>query len=168
MRKVTPALERFWAKVDRGGPDECWEWQAGTTSFGYGAFHPIKGTTVGAHRYSLEIHLGRRLKPGSFCCHTCDNPKCVNPSHLYEGNSATNVADAVSRRRHKHGTMGPTKLDESDILAIRHRAHNGEKNVALADEYGVNDSLISMITRGTRWVHVGGPISGKYKTRKAS
>ena len=160
-------LARYWAKVDKSG--ECWTWTAATTSFGYGVFHPVKGRTIGAHRYSLSLKLGRELTPGAFACHTCDNPGCVNPSHLYEGTPQSNVADAVSRGRNKRGDMGDgVKLSDMEVIAIRERAAKGEMNRALAAEYGVQESLISMVTRGQRWAHVGGPISTKYNKRKAA
>lgn len=160
--------ERFWAKVKVGGDDECWPWTAGSTSYGYGVFHPSKSETVGAHRFSLSLKLGRELGPGLYACHTCDNPVCVNPAHLYEGTHQQNVDDCVSRGRHKRGAMGRgTKLTDESVISIRTRAANGERNRELAVEYGVNESLISMITRGARWAHLGGPISKKYTTRKA-
>ena len=168
---MVPEIEaRFWAKVDRRGPNECWEWTAKSRSdFGYGVFHPRKPETVGAHRFSLALKLGRSIAPGMFACHTCDNPPCVNPNHLYEGTSRDNVEDAVARQRQKRGTMDPNaKLTESDVLAIRIMVAAGEKSRTAAALYGVQESLISGIVRGTRWQHVGGPITKHYTKRKAA
>lgn len=161
---------RFWSKVDRRGENECWEWTAKSkNNFGYGVFHPRKPETVGAHRFSLALKLGRPITPGPFACHTCDNPPCVNPKHLYEGTSQDNVDDAVARQRHKHGTMDPkAKLSESDVLAIRIMVAGGEKSRTAAAIYGVQESLISGIVRGTRWQHVGGPLTKHYTKRKAA
>lgn len=160
---------RFWAKVKVGRPGDCWLWTAGTTSQGYGVFHPRKGETVGAHRVSLSVKLGRPLGPNMYACHTCDNPACVNPAHLYEGTHQQNVDDSVRRGRHKRGAMGrDVKLSDESVLAIRKRAASGERNRVLAAEYGVTESLISMIARGSRWAHLGGPISKKYNSRKVA
>lgn len=161
-------LSRFWDKVTIGEPKECWEWDAARNEErgGYGVFHPDKKTTVRAHRFSLELSLGRLLKPGMFACHDCDNPPCVNPAHLFEGTSADNVADAVKKMRHKHGENG-SKLSDAEVISIRHRAASGETNRLLASEYGVGEATISMITRGHRWKHLGGPRSEKYKTKEA-
>lgn len=166
--------ERFWAKVNKAGPvptsnpelGACWIWTAGTQrgKLDYGVFHPTHGKTVRAHRYSLEQSLSRPLAQGAFACHRCDTPRCVRPSHLYEGGSQSNVEDAVSRVRHKHGTMDPrAKLTDDDVFEIRQRAHRGEKNRDIAAEFDIQESLVSMITAGKRWAHVGGPISSKYK-----
>lgn len=161
--------DRFWLKVDIQGPDECWEWAAArnTERGDYGVFHPRKPYTTGAHRFALEMKLGRPLKNGMYACHDCDNPPCVNPNHLVEGTHQENVADSVSKMRHKHGSKG-SKLSDDDVLAIRHRADSGEKNRDLASEYGVHETLISMITRGVRWPYLGGPLSKKYKKKEAA
>ena len=163
---TSTVLERFWAKVDVGEPDDCWVWTGGHThgKWAYGVFHPRHGQTVRAHRLSLEMHLGRPLLPKRFACHTCDNPPCVNPAHLYEGTQLTNTRDAISRGRHKRGASDPgARLNDSSVLAIRVRAADGETNRALSAEYGVSEGLISDVTSGIRWRHVGGPLSTKYK-----
>jgi hypothetical protein len=70
--------ERFWSKVDKKGPEECWEWKAGRFDTGYGAFS-INGKTIHSHRLSYE--LSKEEIPKGLCvCHTCDNPSCVNPT----------------------------------------------------------------------------------------
>lgn len=169
---------RFWSKVDKSGPapesnptlGACWVWTAATQSgkWDYGVFHPVHGQTVRAHRYSLEQYLSRPLSPGSFACHHCDTPRCVRPDHLYEGESRSNVEDAVKRGRHKRGAMDPkAKLTDDQVIEIRERANRGEKNRGIAAEFGIQESLVSMIAAGKRWAHVGGPISSKYKKKES-
>jgi len=102
-----------------------------------------------------------------FACHTCDNPECVNPSHLYEGTPQNNVDDAVLRDRHKRGERGAVKLSETDVLNIRIAVASGAKNRDMAGDYGVTESLISGIVRGDRWTSVGGPITKHYKKEAA-
>lgn len=90
--------DRFWAKVNRNGDDECWPWQGSCHPKGHG-YAVKEGRVVYAHRLSLEMHLGRSLIEGAMACHHCDNPPCVNPAHLYEGNSQSNVDDMIARGR---------------------------------------------------------------------
>src|ERR1035437_6125251 len=80
-------VEVFWSKVDRlGGPDACWPWMGARDQDGYGLFRPPKATrrpTQRAHRFALELKLGRPLAPGMQARHAvCDNPPCCNPAHL--------------------------------------------------------------------------------------
>lgn len=165
-RPLPSAEERFWAKVDRGAPEQCWTWQAGIGACGYGLFN-ANGKPDRAHRFSLSLRLGRPLRPGSVACHTCDNRVCVNPDHLYEGTHQTNVDDAVSRGRTSRGESHPiSKLSEMDVLAIRHLAASGEKNRDLAARFGVAEASISNITYGRSWTHIGGPRSFKKKHTK--
>lgn len=97
-RKPT-AAERFFAKVNKRGPDECWEWQARTDKVGYGRFSPDSSRLVAAHRWSYEHATGETIPEGMLILHSCDNPPCVNPAHLRVGTSADNAADREARGR---------------------------------------------------------------------
>lgn len=72
---------RFWAKVDRRGPDDCWEWQ-GSRHHGYGKFAAGRGRAPQqAHRVAYELEVGA-IPEGLDIDHLCQNPPCVNPAHL--------------------------------------------------------------------------------------
>lgn len=159
----TDALVRFNAKVNRQDPDKCWEWTGARNARGYGIFHPTHDQTVGAHRFALAVHLGRDLR--AWALHKCDNPPCVNPRHLFEGSSAENVADAVAKDRHKRGERGASVLTDAAVLDIRELAAGGAMLREIANMYGVAPSMVTMIVRGDRWAHVGGPRTHRYQTR---
>lgn len=78
----------------------CWEWSGGTTKDGYGNFW-FNGKTVRASRFSYTYYKGSIID-NLFVCHKCDNPKCVNPDHLFIANQKTNIADAIVKGRRKY------------------------------------------------------------------
>ena len=87
-------LERFLNKVDKtSNPNGCWEWTAFKNKDGYGRF-----TKYMAHRWAAE-HIGNMSLNNLNVCHSCDNPGCVNPAHLFLGTHTDNMRDKVSKGR---------------------------------------------------------------------
>jgi hypothetical protein len=100
MSERTTVIERFWEKVARRGPDDCWEWQACRNASGYGqlALSAPSSRHIGAHRFSALLHFGP-FHSRLFVCHHCDNRVCVNPAHLYLGTPKQNAEDMSNRAR---------------------------------------------------------------------
>lgn len=150
-----PIADRFWPKVDRRGPDECWPWKGSRRGFGHGQIGGAGGrgtSPVGAHRVSWEIHYGP-VPIGLCVCHRCDNPPCVNPSHLFLGTHADNVADKVAKGRgraaSRPGAGNPNaKLTESDVAEIRRRLLTGEPGTAIARDFGISSTHVYWIRDG--------------------
>lgn len=172
---------RFWLKVNKDGPvirpelGPCWVWTACCTKAGYGQIQSgaPNSRVLYSHRVSYEIHHGIDPSP-LFTCHTCDNPPCVNPAHLWLGTAGDNLADAarkgrvasgdrsgphIHRDKMKHGSEHyyAAKLSEAQVLDIRSRSidrtehHTG---ILLAAEFGVNDRYIRTIRARKTWKHL--------------
>lgn len=122
-RDERPFEQRFWDKVDRRDPDECWVWKAGKSAFGHGKVWR-DGRHEPAHRVAWELANGQ-LAGDRFVLHSCDNPPCCNPAHLRPGTQADNVADAVERlrfpcQRQTHCPRGhPYSVDNTYFMSRR-------------------------------------------------
>lgn len=144
--------DKIWARVDRsGGPDACWIWMGGKIR-GYGRIN-INGRPTYVHRASLAEHLGRSLLPGMEACHHCDNPACVNPTHLWEGTRTQNHADMVAKDRHQRGTRHErVKVSPTDVIACRYVAQMfGIGHRPLAKALGVCHTTIGRAIAGVTW-----------------
>jgi len=151
--KPRPLAERFWAKVDKKGSDECWEWTAHRDKKGYGKINAggQRDRTFYAHRVSYELANGPILK-GKFVCHYCDNPGCVNPRHLFSGTQKENIEDAIRKSRFPHGeNTGSSKLTDQDVHEIRQMLSRDISQRVIAKKYEVNHSTISDIKTGKSW-----------------
>jgi hypothetical protein len=155
----TPPEQRFWQKVSKGGPDECWNWTAAVNKYGYGHFGFSAAVgMIRAHRYAFELTNGE-IPHGAIVRHRCDNRLCVNPAHLELGTAADNVADMMARGRQRNRPLkgaenGSAKLSPETVLEIRRRLANGATDRGLARDIGVGKSTVRRIRTGQSWAHI--------------
>jgi hypothetical protein len=160
-----PLADRFWEKVDiPHGGFGCWNWTAGLNTSGYGFLHLRKIPQSDGSRLSRSGTSNRiawMLTHGSYpekdisVCHTCDNPKCCNPAHLWLGTHSENMRDMSEKGRASWGERGfHAKLKESDIPEIRRRYDGGESSPSIARSFDVHYSSIYTVGKRTSWKHV--------------
>lgn len=155
---LTPE-QRFFARVP--GPrtdDGCWFWGGNRDQDGYGRFW-LNGRSTVASRAAYLLFVGP-ISPDDLCvCHSCDQPSCVNPRHLFLGTVAINNADKMVKMRYTKGADHPhSKLTEAQAREILTRLASGERPTDLAREYGVSRGLIGHMRSGRNWHHLKAPV----------
>jgi hypothetical protein len=145
----TTIEERFWSRVDKRTIDECWNWKENTDKDGYGRIY-LYGKTYKAHRLAYAYIKGN---PGNLCVlHSCDNPSCCNPNHLWLGTDKDNNKDRHEKERDARGEIhGRSKLTEENVKEIRNLKETCE---ALARKFGVHFAQIARARRKATWKHV--------------
>jgi hypothetical protein len=144
---------RFMSYVKK--TDECWEWTGAKNRGAYGRFSFVGIKSIAAHRASYLLFVGEIIE--NMCvCHTCDNPSCVNPEHLWLGTTQENTKDMVKKGRSLSGERNNnSKLRYSDILRIHELNDYGKyTQVELAKEFGVTPGHINNILRQRMWCGV--------------
>jgi hypothetical protein len=154
--------QRFWEKVDKKGPIHpilgtmCWVWTASLKKDGYGNIG-IAGKTILAHRLSWELSFGS-IPDGFQVLHTCDNPPCCNPEHLFLGKPGDNAKDRDEKGRTNNHTKGENngraKLTVDQIVEIRRLRSTGLSLRKIASMFHVGNQHICRIVRGERWINL--------------
>lgn len=159
--------EDFWRRVKTGKKDECWVWTGSTNSDGYGVCK-FQGKAWKAHRLAWVLANG---DIGKFeVCHRCDNPGCVNPSHLWLGTHLQNVRDCIEKGRkrvarganhgfHRHPELiksgerhWNSKLTWAQIEEIRVLAAARKGYKEIASRFGITPGNVGHIARKNAWV----------------
>jgi uncharacterized UBP type Zn finger protein len=149
---MTTILERIERNTFHS-PDGCWYWLAGTNVNGYGTIGN-KGKSYLVHRVLYSILV---KDPGCLnVCHTCDNPLCINPHHMFLGTQADNVRDMVrkGRRARTTGENNPkSKLTNDQVYKIRELV-TGKNDQQIADLFNVSKTTICAIRNNKIWTEL--------------
>lgn len=138
-----------WSVTDSG----CWEWRGSRLASGYGRLGGVK-----THRLSYETWVGP-IPEGLVIRHKCDNPPCINPSHLEPGTPYDNTRDMMERGRFRSGTQ---KLTIGDIEAIRvARGVDGLRSAEISGILGLSHSHVNRIVTGRKYPDAPGPIGAE-------
>ena len=151
---MTTRLERFFAKVDVRGPDECWLWTGHKTKSGHGQFWDGK-----RHVYAHRFYLGQfyEIPADKFVLHRCNNASCCNWRHLYVGTKKENAQDSIraGTARPPHPGFGEqhpqSKLTWQSVSEIRALHNNGESMRSLARTHKVCLAAIQKLLSGKTW-----------------
>ena len=160
-------MKRFWNMVDKRGPEDCWNWTGSIDVYGYGRTHiGYRGNNtlkvIGAHRLSWILHNGEiphhDSAHGMCVLHRCDNPRCVNPEHLFLGTHSDNMQDMYikGRARGKRwiGVEHPMAiLDDADVAYIR-KNYPSTSITVLAKRLNVKYGAVYNAAKRITWRHL--------------
>lgn len=163
MEIAIQTLETLKAKTKENPTTGCWEWQKSLSKEGgYGGVRHNK-TRWKAHRLAYFLVHGE-IPKRRVLCHTCDNPPCINPEHLFPGTQKDNTKDAIQKHRHSFRTNFIHKKGEDHIHAKlterkvrRIRFLRGIKHLQLsqlAEMFNISIKTISRIVNRTAWNHI--------------
>lgn len=170
-RKNTP--EDFWQRVDKSG--DCWLWTGAISNGTYGKTN-FAGKQYGAHQLAWILTNGE-IPQGLFVCHKCDNPRCVNPDHLWLDTPKNNTHDMIRKARKSNVRPAPqrgdnhwsrkhpewvrrgvkhhkAKLTEEQVKLVRSKVAQGQTMLSVARDFNVHVSLVSLIVKRKIWTHV--------------
>jgi hypothetical protein len=153
---------RFSTSYEVNPVSGCWEWLGACNSKGYGRMW-LKPRVVQAHRYSLATYTGKALRKMS-ALHHCDNPRCVNPEHLFAGTQRDNVVDCYRKgRKLRAGKHPNARLEPGDIPVIKQLRANGFTYRAIAARYSMSVAAIYKICIDRAWTHIPRGAAAKSK-----
>jgi hypothetical protein len=132
----------------------CWDWSAKGKGSKYMRMDYARGEPrISAHRYSYMIHKGE-IPRGMFVCHSCDNPRCTNPDHLFLGTDKDNQSDKIKKNRQCHGeSHRNSKIKTSDVIKIKKLLSVGISGARISRDLNISIHIIYHIKHGS-WKHV--------------
>jgi len=155
--------ERFWKNVNKNGPyckqcgSRCWVWTGHVNEDGYARFY-FNNISMLVHRLAWSAYYKQDIPDGILVCHTCDNPACVRPGHLFLGTHADNNADRDAKGRGivlKGEEIGSSRLTDVEVKQIRELYATGKyKQGELGAMFGVSQSAVWRVVRNIHWKHV--------------
>lgn len=176
---MSDVADRFWAKVDMRGPDECWPWTGAIGSRGYGNAW-FMGQNMNASRAAFILENGEPPKEKPFVLHNCEGRyqpgdftyrRCVNPAHLRCGTAKENTGDALGSGRFAAGDRHPlrknpgraargegkpdAKLTDESVLAIRAIWARGFGTLwEIAEMHGISKENVFQVVHRKTWRHL--------------
>lgn len=148
-------LDRLMSRISKA-QSGCWEWSLGVCTAGYGRLSYCGKNRVASRVMWIAVHGS--IPNGLWVLHRCDNPKCINPDHLFLGTRRDNIDDMVRKGRASapRGTAcNKAKLTEEIVWQIRKEHHqDGIGFRPLGRKYGVSDAAIRKLISGHSWRHV--------------
>ncbi len=163
-------IHRFFSKVDKKEDSTlCWNWNGKVNRWGYGRLK-FSHTLVMAHRVAHYLATG--IDTPKLILHRCDNPSCCNPSHLFPGTDADNVADCYAKNRDVHlrgddhparkrpdrmprGTKnGSAILTEVKVVQIRELRASGISRGQISKQFNISKTGVTRITQRQTWTHI--------------
>ena len=153
-RKRRPMIKRFWEKVSIKGKEDCWEWHGIRNEKGYGRLTAGRGVNLKAHRVAFALSNNGFVADDINVLHTCDNPPCCNPAHLFTGTMKDNTQDMLKKGRgssppHAYGKKHHnTKFDEATAIKI---IKDTRTLHVIAADYGISWMTVFRLKHGKTW-----------------
>lgn len=141
--RTTPLAERLWRRVAKGSPDACWPWTGYTNDYGYGVLGRGSRSDglIRAHRAAWLVTHGT-LPDDVLVLHTCDNPPCCNPAHLFLGTHADNTADMSAKGRHRGRLASEFTEEQQRAIVAEWRDGEGLQR-EVAARHGISQPTLS-------------------------
>jgi hypothetical protein len=152
-KRESSAEDRFWSYVNK--THTCWLWTGNKDKNGYGKIYFLN-KHMRSHRLSYKLFNGN-FDEKLLVLHSCDNPSCVRPDHLFLGTNKDNMKDKVNKNRQAKGnSCGKSFLTEKQVLDIKEQLKNYQRGMytSLSKEYKVRKSTIISIANGRTWKHI--------------
>ncbi len=149
--------ERFWKHVVISY-DGCWNWDHPNPWNGYGYFCVAGRKKKRSHRLAYEWYV-EAIPNGQEICHTCDNPGCVNPLHLFPDTHQGNMSDSQMKgrmnfKRSYRGMAGTSPITPKEVREIRSLCALGLSYRTISSQFKIHQSMVGYIHLRKRWAHI--------------
>ena len=161
MTKALSEEEKWWRRVKINAVTGCHEWQRYRNEAGYGQTRigGRLGYNILAHRFAWIRFSGQPIPKRMGVLHSCDNPACCNPKHLFLGTQKDNIDDMCKKgrwgvRNLLKGAQHPratAKLSAEQVLLIRKDTRSQD---IIAKEFGVTGGAICRVRKRQSYTHI--------------